>query len=284
MTTDRESRPEDRARGRTTKLIAASAAALVASAAMAAASWAMPSGDGVRDNHNVAVFHNLDFVAAFGYPVGDPLKIEVFRGPDLIGTASGPAQDIDEGLLLTGALEVNHGPEGEAQPGDCWSEPLGVPNVRPGDRVVVTEENTGDTDEVLVDNIAITKGPHDVTATADKTDVALEGRASYADGRPIPIARLDSGEIRYDRGDKRLRAVPNSVQRIKGTADRWRATYKAPYDTIPGQLRGDWANVQEKKRAIINGAHAMGYGHTEPLPKETQLVDFPSANGPALGC
>jgi hypothetical protein len=278
-TTDRESRP-DRAKGRTRKLIVASAAALVASAAMAAGSWAMPSGDGVRDGHNVAVFHNLDFVAAFGYPVGETLKIEVFRGPDLIGTATGPAQNIDEGLPLNGALEVNHGPEGAPQPGDCWDGP--VPNVRPGDRVVVT--GGGGTDEVLVDNIAITKGPHDVTATADRTDVALEGRASYADGRPIPVARLDSGEIRYDRGDKRLRAVPNSVERIRGTADRWRATYKAPYKTIPGQLRGNWADVQEKKRAIINGAHAMGYGHTAPLPLETQLVDFPSANGPALGC
>src|SRR5918997_7091500 len=150
-----KSRP-DRGGSRTKKVLAVASAALIAGVALAVPSWALPAGDGVRPGHNVAVFHNLDFVAAFGYPVGEPLTIEVFRGGEMIGTATGPAQDIDEGLPKNGALEVNHGPEGAPQPGDCWSEPLGVPNVRPGDRVVVTGD--GGTDKVLVDNIAITKG------------------------------------------------------------------------------------------------------------------------------
>ena len=277
MNTDHEGRPVRGRGGGIKKRLALSAATLVAGVMVATTAWAMPTGNGVRADHNISVFHNLDFVAAFGYVVGEQLTVEVFRNGNLIGTASGPAQDIDEGLPQNGALEVNHGPEGAPLPGDCWTG--AVPNIRPGDRVAVTDGN-GVTDEVLVDNIVITKGAYDVTSTANTTDVAVEGRAAYADGRPIPIARLNSGELRQQ--EPRFRASPTRVERIKGTTDRWRAIYKAPYRVfqMPEPL-----SQQQQKRAVLNGDHAMGYGHVAPLPTETQLVEgVGGGGGPALGC
>ncbi|CAN5662595.1 hypothetical protein BH24ACT20_BH24ACT20_11490 [soil metagenome] len=278
----------DRGGGRFKKLLAVSATALIASAMLAIPALALPTGPGVGEGKNISVFHNLDFVAAFGYTVGEPLTVQVFRDGVEIGSATGPAQDIDEGLPRNGALEVNHGPEGAPQPGDCWTGT--TPDILPGDRVVVTsteiinegtpEETTEEvTDEVLVDNIIITKGPTDVRSTANKSDVILEGRASYADGTPIPIAQLNSGELRQ--GEPRFRATPNSVERIAGTKDGWRATYKAPYQVF--QIK-DPLTLAQQKRAILNGDHAMGYGHVAPLPPETQLVEGLGGGGPALGC
>ena len=81
---------------------------------------------GIRDGHNITVFHNIDFVATFGHQVGTPLTVEVFRGPHLIARAAGPAVATAEGP----GLEVNHGPEFAAQPGDCWEG--ATPDIRRG--------------------------------------------------------------------------------------------------------------------------------------------------------
>ena len=97
---------------------------------------AMPTGVGVGAGKNISVFHNLDFVAAFGHGVGDPLTVDVYRNGVNIGHAFGPAVSAPEGLPKDGALEVNHGPEGPAVQGDCW-EGYTV-DIQPGDRVVMT--------------------------------------------------------------------------------------------------------------------------------------------------
>jgi len=265
----------ERGGSRTKKVLAVASAALIASAALAIPSWAMPAGDGVRPGHNIGVFHNLDFVAAFGYPVGEPLTVEVYRNDVKIGSATGPAVAVDEGLPLAGALEVNHGPEGAPQPGDCWT---GVtPDILPGDHVVVTD-GAGATDEVLVDDINITKGPTDDTTTDDTSDVILEGNASYADGTPIPVENLDSGELRVG---SRYRAAPNVIERIEGTEDGWRAIYRSPYNF---ERNRDNLDDNQQKQAILTGDHSMGYGHVAPLPLETQLVEGLGGGGPALGC
>ncbi|MGH2820680.1 MAG: chitobiase/beta-hexosaminidase C-terminal domain-containing protein [Actinomycetota bacterium] len=252
-------------------LLAVSAVALIAGGTLAPSSSAMPTGSGVRAGKNVAVFHNLDFVAAFGYPIGKPMTVEVFRNGVEIGSATGPAVATPEG----GGIEVNHGPEGAPRPGDCWTRT--TPDIRPGDRIVVSGD--GGSDKVLVDNIAFTRGPIDDRSTADPSDVYIEGRASFADGTPIPIPRLDSGELRQ--GDPRFRANPNEVERIPATRDGWRATYKAPYKIFQIKVP---LTPQQQKDAIHHGDHAMGYGHVFPLPAETQLVEGLGGGGPALGC
>ena len=98
--------------------------AIAASAALAAGTLgavaAVPAsgtqtGNGVRPGSNITVFHNIDFVAVFGYgrPVNRPVTVRVLRRGVVIGSASGPSIDA-EGLP---GLEVNHGPEGAARPG-----------------------------------------------------------------------------------------------------------------------------------------------------------------------
>lgn len=272
MTTINEALPK-RKKSRMKGVLAISVTALIASTTVALPSSAMQTGDGIREGKNVAVFHNLDFVAAFGYTLGTPMTVEVFRNGVLIGTAAGDTVDAEgDGA---GALEVNHGPEGPAQPGDCWTGT--TPDILPGDRVVVTAD--GGSDQVLVDNIRITRGPMSNKATADTSDVILEGKAAFANGKPIPIARLDSGEVR--KATPRFRANPNKIIRIPGTKAGWRAIYKAPYKhfQMPEPL-----TRQQQKRAILTGDHAMGYGHVDPLPAETQLVEGLGGGGPALGC
>lgn len=255
--------------GKITKLLAVSAAALVLSVALAASSSALPTGPGVRDGKNITVAHNIDFVAVFGYTVGDPMTVEVFRNGVKIGTASGSAQSTADG----GGLEVNHGPVGAPQPGDCWENI--TPDIIPGDRIVVTGD--GGTDEILVDDILITNDPVDDTTTADPSDVYVEGHASYADGTPIPVDQLNSGEIR---AGSRFRASPNEVVRTPGMTDGYRAVYKDPYNIERNR------DGIDPKKAILNGDHAIGYGHVVSLPPESQLVEGVgnNANGPALGC
>ena len=255
------------------KLLATSATALLVSLPLAMPpAQALPTGPGIQDGHNITVFHHLDFIAVFGYEVGEQLTIDVYRGDHKIGTASGPAVDTgatEEGLLGDGGLEVNHGPEGTPVDGDCWTGH--TPDVLPGDRVVVT--SAGGTEEVTVDDITM-EAPKDDTSTADPSDVVVEGRASDANGA-ISLDRLDSGEIRVG---SRFRANPNEVVRIPGTQDGYRAVYKAPY-----VIERNRDNV-DPKQAILDGDHAMGYGHIAPLPAETQLVDGLGGGGPAPGC
>lgn len=270
-----------RVSSKTKKLFLASATAILLGTAIAVPASAMLTGpNSVRPEHNIGVFHNLDFVAAFGYGQ-EEITVEVFRGGHLIGSAFGQTVEVDEGLAQPGALEVNHGPEGPAVQGDCWTNY--TPDILPGDRVVVTStDDAGNevTDEVLVDDISISGKPENNLATPnDKTDVVIEGHAAYADGTPIPINKLDSGELRHD--GPRFRANPSTVKRIPGTEAGWRAIYRAPYKwfQMPERL-----TVEQQKRAILNGDHAMGYGHVAPLPLETQLVEGLGGGGPALGC
>jgi hypothetical protein len=256
------------------KLLAVTATALLVSLPLAVPAMALPTGPGIRDGKNVTVFHNLDFVAVFGYEVGEQLTVEVFRGDHLIGSAFGPAVEVDEGLPLNGALEVNHGPEGTAVQGDCWTGH--TPDILPGDHIVVTD-STGATDEILVDDITM-EAPRDYTETADTSDVAVEGRASYADGTAIPVEQLNSGEIRVG---SRFRASASEVVRTPGTTDGYTAIYRAPYLDLRNR---DNLSPAQQKQAILTGDHAMGYGHVAPLPRETQVLDGLGGGGPAPGC
>lgn len=255
------------------KALVVSATALLAALTLAIpASASLPEPDSVRPKHNISVFHNSDFVGVFGYPVGQRLTVDVYRGPHRIATAFGLAAQTPEG----GGLEINHGPAGTAAQGDCWEGC--TPDILPGDKIVVTD-STG-TDTVLVDDIAITKGPTDDTSTPSPYDVILEGKASYADGTPVPESTL-MGEMRNDGAG--FRAVPNTIERVPGTTDGWRAIYTYPYKSTKSE---GLPTVEEKKRAILTGDHEIGYGHAELLPSlETQIVEFPAAaGGPALDC
>ena len=173
-------------RGRWIKAaVAAGVASLVPTAISTAPAEGTVVGE-IAAGHNVTVFHNIDFVAAFGHAVGDDMTVEVHRNGVLIGTAAGPAA----GEAPEAGLEVNHGPEGAAVAGDCW---VGhTPDIRPGDRITVSNATAGTTDRVIVDNIAFTGRPKELK----NGDIVVPFNAYRANGRAIPPTFIDSAEFR----------------------------------------------------------------------------------------
>lgn len=228
----------------------------------------------VRPGKNISVFANISFVAAFGYQVGSPMQVELVREGHVVARSGGLAGSTPDG----GALEVNHGPLGPPQPGDCWTN--FSPEVLPGDEVRVTGD--GGTDTVLVDNIRITADPHLVG-----DDVVVEGTAFYADGTPIGPAALNSAEARAV--GPVVRAAPTKIEAGVNPGE-WVATYeRVPQAGVPAYgvdpAKGGGQPLNTKRDQILNGAHSMGYGHLAPLPAVTQLADgVGEAFGPAPGC
>lgn len=236
----------------------------------------IPASAEVRAGKNVTVFHNSDFIGATGYPVGEDMTIELWREGINIGSATGPAADTPEGP----GLEVNHGPEGAPQPGDCWD---GItPDVLPGDEVRVIGD--GGTDSVIVADINFDDGyPIEVTAGniaqhpgAQEGDVILEGTAFNQDATPMNPNQL-AGEFRIQ-PNPRYRTEPNVIEDLGGGA--WRAVYRPPY--VIGDERDNLSNAQ-KKAALLNpnAEHAIVFAPTE---SEVHIAENGGEGGPALGC
>jgi hypothetical protein len=253
------------------------AAALVAAGGLAASAVAaLPASatitaEGVREGSNITVFHNIDFVAVFGYgPVGSDVTVEVLRNGVTIGTATGPAVDA-EGLP---GLEVNHGPEGAPVDGDCWEGH--TPDIRPGDRVRVTD--AGGVDEVIVDNIAFTGDPF----LAGDGDVLVPFVAKRADGTAIPASFIDSAEFRAT-SRLRFESTDIRVQSAAGGAPgEYVMRYNFPYS--PSRNR-DLLNQRQLRDLLLGDGHAIGFGHVDPLPLEAMLHDgLADSPGPAPGC
>jgi hypothetical protein len=251
-------------------------AAIVASAGLAAAALAtVPANATVvsmADGHNITVFHNIDFVAVTGWADGAPLTVTVTRNGTEIGTASGAASDPE----ATGAsgLEVNHGPEGVAVAGDCWE--TNTPDIRPGDRVTVSDGVT--TDAVVVDNIVFTGDPQ----LQPNGNITVPFTARRAGGAAIPAGALDSGEFR-GAADPQLRfeGIP-AVRRPGAAPGQYNLVYRDPFQ--PARNRNG-LNQQQIRRALLGDGHAIGFGHVDPLPQESMLVDgLTETPGPAPGC
>jgi hypothetical protein len=230
---------------------------------------------GVAAGHNITVFHNIDFVAVTGYQDADELTVRVVRAGNQIGTATGDAVgDAVEGF----GLEVNHGPEGVPQPGDCWEG--NVPDIGPGDHVQVLVNGTL-TDEVIVDRINFRPGG----PRLDSGDVVVPFVAFRADGTAIRPGFIDSAEFRSVRNNQ-VRFEPGPgvvVQRRPGAGPgQLQVRYRAPFR--PARNRPEW-NQRQLRRALLGDGHAIGFGHVDPLPREGMLVDGLTATpGPAPGC
>src|SRR5688500_6889019 len=50
------------------------------------ASATLVAAEPIADGRNITVFHNIDFVAAFGWPVGEEITVSVLRNGVLIGS------------------------------------------------------------------------------------------------------------------------------------------------------------------------------------------------------
>ena len=227
----------------------------------------------IAAGHNITVFHNIDFVATFGH-AAETLTVEVRRNGVVIGSTSGPTVDTPEGP----GLEVNHGPAGAAQPGDCW---VGhTPDIRPGDRISVS--GAGFTDTVIVDNIAFTGRPKELK----NGDIVVPFNAYRANGRAIPATRIDSAEFRAATNNQvRFEGNRVKVERRPGArpGQLWQR-YTSPFRPSRNDSNNP-LNQAELRRALLRDGHATGFGHVAPLPNEAMLHDgLADTPGPALGC
>ncbi len=248
----------------------AGAAALAAVGLTAAAAHASPDPQfPVRDGKNISVFHQIDFVGAFGYAVGQPLSVEVLRGTHRIGDVSTFAVPTPEG----GGLEINHGVEGTTpSEGDCWSG--ATPDIRPYDRIVVTDMR-GHKDAILVDDIGVGSGPVAVPEGVVFTGWA---RSALPGDAPIDLGRME-GESRLDK----FRPVSNAFTAEAGAPGGFRLLY-------PNAVLGGAAGVATMLQPGTE--HMIGFGHapielpdgTEELQTETQIFDVGGVAGPAQGC
>src|SRR3954447_3817126 len=121
-------RPNSRAR----KWALGAAGTLVASGLAAAPALAAePPAPG----HQVISFPQRDFVSATGYVQGVDAYVEVLRGgaPIAISTPVQP-QDDPATTGFDGIVEVNH------PGGGCWSTTTGTPDIKPGDKIRVFQE------------------------------------------------------------------------------------------------------------------------------------------------
>ena len=253
--------------------------ALLATGMTPAAATIVSMGTGADGlTRNITVFHNIDFVAAFNWPVGTELTVSVVRNGVTIGSATGPAVDTPEG----GGIEVNHGPAGAPQPGDCWEG--WTPDIQPGDRIVVT--GGGSTDEVVVDDIRFTSGPVQ-TSVGGVTETRVSGIAKRADGSPIPVAELDSAEFL---DTSALRGAPDeTVETNPGAGDgAFTSIFRTPYNNNFAGAFGrntDGLSEAEISQRLLGDGYGIGFGHVAPLPPEAMLVDgIADVPGPALGC
>jgi hypothetical protein len=262
---------------------AAAVAAVVATGALCAGGGiasAAVGPQGIRPGHNITVFHNIDFVAAFGHGAGEDVQVDLVRGAHRVATARGFAVPL--GAPEGGALEVNHGPAGLPRPGDCFEG--ATPDVHPGDLVRVT--SAGGVDEVIVDDVSIDSVTRTLGANGIKDDddeIWVEGNArSGLDGSALDVAMLDSGEFRDPANGKLRIDAPEVV--AGSTPGRYIAKYRAPLHFVK-----DAVPTLTALAALERDGHAFGYGHAL-LPDGTLRPDAMLAegtgehNGPALGC
>ncbi len=230
----------------------------------------------VGAGHNITVFHNIDFVAVFGYELGEVLTVQVIRNGTVIGTATGAAA----GEAPEIGLEVNHGPEGVPVAGDCWEG--GTPNIGPGDHIRVTSDTSDVVDEVIVDRIRFTKRGPSALANGDVV-VPFNAFRAGVNGAAIPPGFIDSAEFRAA-SNNQVRFEGNVIveRRPGALPGQLRMRYRSPFR--PARNRPGW-NQAQLRRALLGDGHATGFGHVEVLPAEGMLVDgLTDTPGPALGC
>ncbi|MGY1641507.1 Ig-like domain-containing protein [Geodermatophilus sp. SYSU D00703] len=257
-------------RGAVATVVAGTALALVGQDLIGATpAQASLTGPGVDEGERVTVSHDADSVAVHGYPEGTPLVVEVLRrdpdsGEDLVlGRASGPARLLEDGGP---GLEVNRGPaEVAARPGDCWD--VQTPDIRPGDRLVVTTPE--DSDEVTVDDLRWTGAPFLDPATGD---VLVAGVARYADGEPIPVTELSADPFANDTGGYLI--DPDEVVATDPDGG-FQVRYRTPF---AGTRNDEGLTLEQRQAVLLGNGHGIGHEeYAEPLAETTPAETTPAA-------
>src|SRR4051812_23482489 len=185
--------------------------------------------------HSIIAFPQRDFVSADGF-TGESYTVDVIH-PDGTTRSTGP------GIApKNGTIEVNH------PGGVCWQ---GVtPDIRPGDKVRITNDADGSADETTVANVTA-KRP--VQTGLDS--VEIHGTALDAAGNPLPIDQIEQRLVDPDlfdlNGRRTLRAAAAAGEDgtlsydLGGLAGAWTARYTGLSDAdvtkaLASESRGMW--------------------------------------------
>lgn len=220
---------------------------------------AQPAGAAVTVGSNISVFPDRDMVVATGYEVGEQLLVEVVRDGVVIGTTQGPAVETAEGA----GLEVNHGPLGAPQPGDCWNG--FTPDIIGGDVIRVTPVDRPDAvaDTMTVQDVAFTGDP---VLEADGS-VSVSGTATP--GTDFAV------EFRRDKPAPRFRRGP-FVPAFEAGTNKWKATFRPSTTTSPEGL-----TTTQQRDIALNEASWLAVADKIT---ETTLAELGEPGGVGAGC
>jgi hypothetical protein len=244
-------------------------------AGLAALALAAPAQARVTPGHGVTVLANIDMVVASGWEQDDVVTATITRGGRIVGSATGTARALPapDGF----GLEINHGPAGAPQPGDCWDGH--TPDILAGDLVTVTAERGGvaapEVDTAVVADLEITGEP-----VRAGEDVVVEGIATFADGTAIPASALveESRNI-----GPLVRATATSLGALRGLPGGWRASYAAPgYGVDPSKGGAEPQSVKRDAILDANIGHSLTYDDGAGLVQGAEGIG--DASGPAAGC
>ena len=217
---------------RAKKMAFGAAGALLLSGVIAAPTMAAePPAPG----HQIISFPQRDFVSATGYVQGVDAYVEVIRAGATIAVST-PVRPQDDPSTagFDGLVEVNH------PGGGCWSTLTGTPDIKPGDKIRIFQEQ----DDPATPGAKIPVAD-DTTTTAAVTagrpvvsglTVTVKGTAQTLDvngvptGQQIPLAQLEQRLINKDKfsfnGRRDLRAPRDgSLTYDTATGINWTAKY-----------------------------------------------------------
>jgi hypothetical protein len=195
-------------------------ATIVALAAPGAASAAIVNNPPAAP-HSIIAFPQRDFVSASGFSAGSTYTVSVIHpNGTTVSTASGiEPQDDPSTPGFDGIIEVNH------PGGVCWQ--VVTPDIRPGDKVRVTNDADGSADETTVANVTAQR-----PVQTGPGSVEVKGTAQNADGTPIDIAQIEQRLINRDLFDANGRRTLRAGAGLDGTlsydapgSTNWTATY-----------------------------------------------------------
>jgi hypothetical protein len=173
--------------------------------------------------HSVLVFPQRDFVSASGFSAGSTYTVSVIHpSGTTVSTASGIAPKDDPSTPgFDGIIEVNH------PGGVCWT---GVtPDIRPGDKVRVTNDADGNAEETTVANVTAQR-----PVQTGPDSVEVHGTAQNADGTPIDVTQLEQRLViagdTFANGRRTLRATSaagsdGTLSYDAASSTNWTATY-----------------------------------------------------------
>jgi hypothetical protein len=184
--------------------------------------------------HQIISFPQRDFVSATGYVMGVDAYVEVLRDNKAIAIST-PIQPQDDPATaaVEGLVEVNH------PGGGCWSTATGTPDIKPGDKIRVFQEQGDPTNPgVLIpvaDDTTTTAAVTAGTPSASGLTVTVKGTAQTLDaaGNPtgvqIPLAQIEQRLINKDKfstGRRDLRAPRDGTLQYDAPGSiNWTATY-----------------------------------------------------------